>query len=140
MNLLKNSIQCNHCKDIITSRYRHDFKLCKCGAVGIDGGISPYSVRRLFKEHPDKDYTNMSVVDNASHNLRRTHLEWGSDYDIDMKPLKETLWRPIKDLEIDHIWKILELFEDKLPKVYRDTFEDEIIYRESFVHLQSQNI
>lgn len=26
------------CGDIIESEYTHDFKMCKCGAVGVDGG------------------------------------------------------------------------------------------------------
>ena len=28
------------CKETIESKYVHDFKLCSCKAVGIDGGIS----------------------------------------------------------------------------------------------------
>ena len=35
----KNSaIQCLKCNDIIVSKYRHDFRFCKCRAVAIDGG------------------------------------------------------------------------------------------------------
>jgi len=35
---LLNRIKCNHCNDVIESKHRHDFKFCKCGKVGIDGG------------------------------------------------------------------------------------------------------
>ena len=39
MVLIKNSVQCLKCQEIIVSTYRHDFKYCKCGAVFIDGGL-----------------------------------------------------------------------------------------------------
>jgi hypothetical protein len=32
-------IQCVHCKEKLRSEYRHDYKMCSCGKVGIDGGI-----------------------------------------------------------------------------------------------------
>jgi hypothetical protein len=31
-------IQCNKCKDIIESKYTHDFKYCSCRTIFIDGG------------------------------------------------------------------------------------------------------
>lgn len=34
----KNKIQCNTCREIIESTYRHDFKFCKCRKVAVDGG------------------------------------------------------------------------------------------------------
>ena len=33
-----NKVQCNNCKDIIESTYRHDYKGCSCGNVAVDGG------------------------------------------------------------------------------------------------------
>lgn len=33
-----NRIKCKKCSDIITSDNRHDFKMCKCDSVGVDGG------------------------------------------------------------------------------------------------------
>ena len=33
-------IKCKKCLETIESKYRHDFKMCKCDSVGIDGGIS----------------------------------------------------------------------------------------------------
>ncbi len=36
--ILVNKIKCNKCGEIIESEYRHDFKVCKCGAVAVDGG------------------------------------------------------------------------------------------------------
>lgn len=36
--IIKNSIECVACGDIIESVHCHDFKHCKCGAIAIDGG------------------------------------------------------------------------------------------------------
>ena len=36
--IIENKIKCKKCGDIIESINRHDFKLCKCGAVAGDGG------------------------------------------------------------------------------------------------------
>ena len=33
-----NYIMCNHCKQVIRSKHRHDMKWCSCGKVAIDGG------------------------------------------------------------------------------------------------------
>lgn len=43
MNLHKrkvivNKIQCKLCLEIIESTHVHDFKMCKCGKCGVDGG------------------------------------------------------------------------------------------------------
>ena len=36
---VRHAIYCKKCKDTIESTSVHDYKLCSCGAVGIDGGI-----------------------------------------------------------------------------------------------------
>lgn len=38
--LVKNAIKCNHCGDVIESKYTHDFKWCKCRTIAVDGGLS----------------------------------------------------------------------------------------------------
>ena len=37
--ILVNKIQCNKCKDIIESKHVHDFKLCSCKSIAVDGGL-----------------------------------------------------------------------------------------------------
>ncbi len=37
--IIKNKAQCKICGDIIESKYTHDFKRCKCGAIFVDGGL-----------------------------------------------------------------------------------------------------
>jgi len=36
--VIKNAAKCLKCGDVIESKYRHDFKFCKCGAIAVDGG------------------------------------------------------------------------------------------------------
>lgn len=33
-----NRAQCRKCLDIIESKYRHNFVICKCGAISVDSG------------------------------------------------------------------------------------------------------
>jgi hypothetical protein len=44
--LKRNSIRCKHCDEIIESKSTNDFQRCKCGAVGIDGGL--YYAKRVY--------------------------------------------------------------------------------------------
>ena len=55
--IVKNAIKCNHCGDIIVSEYRHDYKMCSCQTVSVDGG-NDY-LRRGFVNSPE-DYTDLS--------------------------------------------------------------------------------
>jgi len=36
--IIKNSVRCLKCDDIIESKYRHDFVTCSCGNISVDGG------------------------------------------------------------------------------------------------------
>lgn len=55
--IIRNAIQCNHCKDIIESISRHDYKTCSCGTCSIDGGH--VYLKRSFT-NSIKDYTELS--------------------------------------------------------------------------------
>ena len=57
-----NKIQCKHCGDIIESKTTHDFKMCSCGKVGVDGG--PDYLRRVGKLEDFIDLVQLEVVDN----------------------------------------------------------------------------
>lgn len=69
--ILVNKIQCNICLDIITSRYRHDYKKCMCGAVGIDGGYD--YLRRVCND--SKDYKDLSIKSDDGFDSIRKNLE-----------------------------------------------------------------
>ena len=37
--LKRNAAQCKKCNDIVESKFRHDFRQCKCGNIFVDGGL-----------------------------------------------------------------------------------------------------
>lgn len=37
--LVRNAIYCKTCNDTIETTDIHDYKLCSCGSIGIDGGL-----------------------------------------------------------------------------------------------------
>lgn len=125
--LLRNSIKCNHCNDEIESKYRHDFVTCKCGKVSVDGG-KDYG-RTMFTKV--SDYTNTSIVDDGSHELRRQYLTWGNNYDKDMNKLSETIYNPIMDMSKEHIEAILEGGWCKNNPFYEELFKEELKFRQS---------
>jgi hypothetical protein len=55
--ILKNSVQCLKCGDIIVSMHRHDFKFCSCEAVGVDGGNA--YLKRMGSFHHIKELSVM---------------------------------------------------------------------------------
>jgi len=38
--ITRNAAQCANCYEIVESKHRHDFVMCKCGAVGVEGGLA----------------------------------------------------------------------------------------------------
>jgi len=52
--LKRNRIRCKHCGDTIESKTTHDFHLCTCGAVGIDGGLD--YPKRIFGSNPAEEH------------------------------------------------------------------------------------
>lgn len=58
--ILKNSIRCNYCGEIIVSTHRHDFVVCKCGCCHVDGGHD--CLKRGYQYSP-YDYTELSELE-----------------------------------------------------------------------------
>lgn len=58
----------------------------------------------------------------------REYLLWGQNYDKNMNLLPSTIYKPIKDLETDHIQAILDGEYTKNPK-YIKCFEEELKLR-----------
>ena len=56
--IITNKIKCNYCGDVITSTFRHDFQVCSCGRVAVDGGYD--YLKRNF--HEPNDFTDLSIV------------------------------------------------------------------------------
>jgi len=61
MSIIKNSIRCNICKDVVESTHVHDYVKCKCGRVAADGGRE--YLRRSFTL--PTDYEEMSIDDSC---------------------------------------------------------------------------
>ena len=55
--IIKNSIKCNLCGDIIVSKHTHDKVSCKCGSCSVDGGNS-YLKRGYINSNDD--FTELS--------------------------------------------------------------------------------
>ncbi len=64
-----NKAQCNLCKDIIESEYRHDWVSCSCGEIFVDGGNDYHRAgARDFANfipmyEPDIDASKSSISD-----------------------------------------------------------------------------
>lgn len=101
--ILVNKIKCKHCNDEIISRHRHDFRICKCGKVGVDGG-NDY----LKRMGTSKDYEELSVVEEPTHENLINNLTWGNNLDKDMNRLPEVKYILIKDLSTDHIQTLVD--------------------------------
>ena len=61
--VIKNSIQCNLCGDIIESKFRHDFEECSCKACFVDGG---HDYQRIGYAE-EGCYTNLSEYEEVDY-------------------------------------------------------------------------
>ena len=59
--LIRNAALCNTCNQEIESFYRHDFKKCRCGKIGVDGGLD--YCRRLYDD--GATYEDKSIYSDA---------------------------------------------------------------------------
>jgi len=123
--ILRNSIKCNHCNDEIESKHRHNFATCKCGKVSVDGG-KDYG-RILYTE--ESDYTDTSIYDDGTHELRRQYLTWGNNYDKDMNRLPETVYTSIMNMTSEHIQAILDGGYANRNPFYKELFKEELKFR-----------
>lgn len=111
---------------ILWSKHQRDYQQYtdKNGKYyAIDGGNSYCRKIGAFE-----DLKNLCIYSDGTFELEREWVLWGRNYDKDMNRLEETEWIPIKDLDTDHIYKILEL---NIPDSYRRLMEEEIIHREN---------
>ena len=113
---------------IIESKHRHDYvdHLDKNGNVYmVDGGLD-YLKRSVVEEFP---YEELSVYDDGKHETRRKYLKWGINYTKDMVRLPKTIFKPIKDLDTDHIKAIIDGGYVNNDSKYKKMFEDELKFR-----------
>lgn len=101
--ILKNSIQCRKCGDIIESKYVHDFVYCSCQSVACDGGKSYLR----YIGNPE-DYIDLSEVTSQDEDdwfeKVREEFSWGSFGKNGDELFHRIL---LKDMEKEHIIAVL---------------------------------
>lgn len=108
---VRNSIVCNKCGDEIVSEYAHDFKMCSCGLVGVDGGIGD-GYRRIV----GSDYTDTSII-TASILVVREYLKRNGT----------TL---LKDMDIDWLKNVIIYEEERRPNnIFLPFYREELKLR-----------
>lgn len=107
---------------ILTSYNRHDYveyrdRLTK-EVLMVDGGTD-YLRRNVGT------YEELSVYDDGSHITRRSAVHWGTRGKDGKQPL---VYKPIKDLDLDHIEAILKT-QHQISDFYKNVFTEELKYR-----------
>jgi len=107
---------------ILTSYNRHDYLTHKDAitkeVLMVDGG-NDYARRHVGT------YEELSVYDDGTHTTRRSALHWGTRGKDNKQPLT---YKPIKDLDSDHIEAILRT-QTQLSEFYKGVFKEELKYR-----------
>ena len=107
---------------ILTSYNRHDYLTHKDTitkeVLMVDGG-NDYARRHVGT------YEELSVYDDGSHLTRRSALHWGTRGKDNKQPLT---YKPIKDLDSDHIEAILRT-QTQISEFYKEVFKEELKYR-----------
>lgn len=107
---------------ILTSYNRHDYLTHKDAitkeVLMVDGG-NDYARRHVGT------YEELSVYDDGTHTTRRSALHWGTRGKDNKQPLT---YKPIKDLDSDHIEAILRT-QTQLSEFYKEVFKEELKYR-----------
>ena len=72
MRIKLNQIQCKHCKDLLVSEHVHDFKMCSCDKVGVDGGLE--YLRRIGNEDDYISLSILTITEKEFADLRAKHI------------------------------------------------------------------
>lgn len=62
----RNSAKCEECNTEIVSRHRHDYVVCSCGAVAVDGGRD--YLKRSVK--PTAKWVDTSIIDEEPEDVK----------------------------------------------------------------------
>jgi hypothetical protein len=107
---------------ILTSYNRHDYLTHKDAitkeVLMVDGGTD-YARRHVGT------YEELSVYDDGTHTTRRSAVHWGTRGKDNKQPLT---YKPIKDLDSDHIEAILRT-QTQISEFYKGVFKEELKYR-----------
>lgn len=124
--LLYNAIKCPD-GTLLVSRRRHDFKMHvqeDGREYFVDGGLAYQRIG-----HSDNGYINLCVYSDESHEKIREYFEWIRHFDKDMNKLPEPEIIKLKDIQDDHLIKLVEWTKDGYSKEIHKVFVDEVKYR-----------
>ena len=120
MTIILNAARCKLCDEVIYSKYQHDFKFCKCGAVAVDGGTA-YIKRAIM---PDGDYTELSISPDYMYALANTIFFWVYESD------EQTIWSGREDtvaevgadyvVDLIYLWLIKNKLYVYEPEIFLD--------------------
>lgn len=103
-------IRCTKCGDVIQSNYTHDFKMCLCRSVGIDGGLE---YMKIIGNREDYEDYSLFLFQDDYEEIRRNYqiANIGRDYCLD-KVDNEVLFTITDERNYTNIRKkILYLYE-----------------------------
>ena len=118
--IILNRIQCNFCKDTLTSHHRHDYVTCSCSIepVSVDGGRA-YLKRCYSPTSDDRSlpYTELSVTSSAPfEDVRRVLLRGNRGRNGD-EPLT---WVTLADMSNNYLDNLITYQEENM---YTDSID-----------------
>lgn len=129
---------------LLVSRHQHDFQMHiqqDGREYFVDGGL-------LYQRigYSDNEYTNLCVYSEDPHEKIREYFEWIRHFDKDMNKLPQPETIKLKDIQDNHLMKLVEWTKDDVaatqlssdelnrsnrqyPKEIHKVFVDEVEYR-----------
>ena len=74
--LTRNAVRCLRCKEVVESKWVHDYRECKCGEVAVDGGL--VEDRTIYK--PQKEGDPLPYEDLREWEFTTASPQGASDY------------------------------------------------------------
>lgn len=122
--LVCNRIKCRGCKDVIESMHRHDYVVCSCKSVAVDGGVA--HARRVVMG--DFGYDDKSVFVEDGHEAVRKVFKRGSYGKNGDEPLH---YIALKDMTDDHLQATIQYNENYKATSFQQIYLDEVEYRKA---------
>ncbi len=93
---IQNEIECRKCGERIYSGYRHDFKVCSCGSVGVDGGLA--YLRRMgnrddYIEH--STYTKTKVIEDCIESVKQSKIDNKNEFGLVLSIIRNLVFHDI---------------------------------------------